>query len=167
MHGLQRTDTKAKSTKIRCSSAHWKGNFLNFPKLTLLLSVGHLQGVLWAFKHKSHFFLGHPVFCLEIYGKHISDYQRTHVVAAGAARQVLHCCLLHVPDDGRARDKGHLGPPAPHRAPRTPGHPRPCHQVQKYLITQIFTHLKLFLGLEEMRNCPHYWRHSEIVCPLC
>ena len=47
--------------KSRCSCAQWKGNFLNFPKLTLLLSVVHLQGVLWAFKHKSHFFLGHPV----------------------------------------------------------------------------------------------------------
>ncbi len=38
-----------------------KGYFLNFPKLNLLLSLVHLQGVLWAFKHKSPFFWGHPV----------------------------------------------------------------------------------------------------------
>ena len=47
--------------KWGCSCAHQTGNFLNFPKLTLLLSVVHFQGVLWAFKDKSHFFLGHPV----------------------------------------------------------------------------------------------------------
>ena len=32
--------------KSRCSCAQWKGNFLNFPKLTLLLSIVHLQGWL-------------------------------------------------------------------------------------------------------------------------
>ena len=36
--------------------AHLKGNFLNFPILTLLLSLVHLQGVLWAFKRKSPFY---------------------------------------------------------------------------------------------------------------
>ena len=30
--------------RSRCSCAHLKGNFLNFPKLNLLLSVVHLQG---------------------------------------------------------------------------------------------------------------------------
>ena len=38
--------------KSRCSCAHLKENFMNFPKLTLLLSAVHLQGVLWAFEHK-------------------------------------------------------------------------------------------------------------------
>ena len=50
--------------KQRCFCAHQTGNFLNFPKLTLLLPVVHFQGVLWAFKDKSPFFLGHPVLYL-------------------------------------------------------------------------------------------------------
>ena len=43
--------------KRRYSCAYLKGNFLNFPKLTLILSLVHLQRVLWAFKCKSPFFL--------------------------------------------------------------------------------------------------------------
>ena len=33
---------------------------MNFPKLTLLLSLIHLHRVLLTIKHKSHLFLGHP-----------------------------------------------------------------------------------------------------------
>ena len=93
-----------------------------------------------------------------------TDCQWAHVVAAGAARQVLHCCLLRISDDGRARDQGHLGPPAPHRAPGPPGHPCPCHQVRrvKYLISLDFNitnvsragrNAQLSPLLETLRDC--------------
>ena len=48
--------------KIQSFCAHLTGNFLNFPKLTLLLPVVYFQGVLWTFKDKSPFFWGHPVY---------------------------------------------------------------------------------------------------------
>ena len=38
-----------------------KTKHFRFPKLTLLLSVVHLQGLLLAFECKSSFFVGHPV----------------------------------------------------------------------------------------------------------
>ena len=50
----------------RLSIAHLKGNIPNLTKLTLLLClIVHLQGVLWAFRYKSLFFLGHPVHRLQ------------------------------------------------------------------------------------------------------
>ena len=39
------------------------GNFLNFSKLTLILSLVYLQGVAWAFKCKSPFF-GDTLYCI-------------------------------------------------------------------------------------------------------
>ena len=48
-------------TKIGSFCAHWKGNFLNFSKLTLLSSLVHFWCPLWPFKRGSQFFLGHPV----------------------------------------------------------------------------------------------------------
>ena len=48
--------------KIQSFCAHWTGNFLNFSKLTQLLSVAHFLRPLGAFKRKSPFFLGHPVY---------------------------------------------------------------------------------------------------------
>ena len=48
-------------TKMRTSCAHQKGNFLNFSKLTLLLSIVHFWDPLWPVKHKRAFFLRHPV----------------------------------------------------------------------------------------------------------
>ena len=46
---------------MRSFCAHQKGNFLNFSKLTLLLSVVHFWYLLWPGKHKRAFFLRHPV----------------------------------------------------------------------------------------------------------
>ena len=37
--------------KIQSFCAHQTGNFLNFLKLTQLLSLDPIQGLLWAFKH--------------------------------------------------------------------------------------------------------------------
>ena len=48
-------------TKMRSFCAHQKGNFLNFAKLTLLLSLVHSWCPLWPVKRKRAFFLGHPV----------------------------------------------------------------------------------------------------------
>ena len=44
-------------TKMRTFCAHQKGNFLNFSKLTLLLSIVHFWDPLWPVKHKRAFFL--------------------------------------------------------------------------------------------------------------
>ena len=48
-------------TKIGTFCTHQKGNFLNFSKLTLLLSLVHFWCPLWPVKRGSPFFLGHPV----------------------------------------------------------------------------------------------------------
>ena len=44
-------------TKMRSFYAHQKGNFLNFSKLTLILSIVHFWYPLWPVKHKGAFFL--------------------------------------------------------------------------------------------------------------
>ena len=46
---------------MRSFCAHQKGNFLNFAKLTLLLSLDHSWLPLWPVKRYRAFFLGHPV----------------------------------------------------------------------------------------------------------
>ena len=48
-------------TKMRSFCAHQKGNFLNFSKLTLLLSLDHSWCPQWPIKCYRAFFLGHPV----------------------------------------------------------------------------------------------------------
>ena len=51
-------------SKMGSFCAHLKENFLNFAKLTLLLSVLHFWCPLWPVKQGSPFFLGHPVVAL-------------------------------------------------------------------------------------------------------
>ena len=55
-------------TKMRSFCVHQKGNFLNFSKLTLLLSIDHFWYHLWPVKHKRAFFLRHPVYLLNNIG---------------------------------------------------------------------------------------------------
>ena len=46
--------------KIQSFCAHWTGNFLDFSKLTQLLSVAHFLRPLGAFEHKGAFFFWKP-----------------------------------------------------------------------------------------------------------
>ena len=48
-------------TKMRSFCAHQKGNFLNFSKLTLLLSLDYSWCPQWPIRCYRAFFLGHPV----------------------------------------------------------------------------------------------------------
>ena len=43
-------------TKMGCFCAHWTGNFLNFPKLTLLLFLVHFWCPLWPLNKDPPFF---------------------------------------------------------------------------------------------------------------
>ena len=66
-------------TKMRSFCAHQKGNFLNFSKLTLLLSLDHSWCPQWPIKCYRAFFLGHPVYneiilnSFEIWGLFLSS----------------------------------------------------------------------------------------------
>ena len=60
-------------TKMRSFCVHQKGNFLNFSKLTLLLSLVHFWYPLWPVKHKRAFFLRHPVMYCRV-NKHRLNY---------------------------------------------------------------------------------------------
>ena len=62
-------------TKMRSFCAHQKGNFLNFSKLTLLLSLDHSWCPQWPIKRYRAFFLGHPVL-FQYLGKYLDKVDR-------------------------------------------------------------------------------------------